>query len=77
MIDVGKKDYGEKGQIVRAKLEEKTGKVDLKQVKYVIEGVDEEGYVTGDLPKREEGDQIQHKLDEIEERKEKDTQRKN
>jgi len=49
-----KKDYGEKGQIVKAKLNTKTGDLDLKQIKYVIEGVDEEGYITGKLPHRPE-----------------------
>lgn len=45
-----KKDYGEKGQIVRAKLDVETGTIDLKQIKYVVEGVDEDGYITGPLP---------------------------
>src|SRR3989344_1121411 len=45
-----KKDYGEKGQIIRTKLNQETGDVKVWQVKIVIEGVDEEGYVTGELP---------------------------
>ncbi len=47
-----KKDYGEKGQIVRAKLDQKTGDVDITQVKFVVEGVDEEGNIIGELPER-------------------------
>ena len=45
-----KKDYGEKGQIVRAKLNAETGEVVLTQIKYVVESVDESGYITGELP---------------------------
>lgn len=48
-----KKDYGEKGQDIRAKLNPETGAVDITQVKIVIEGVDEEGYIIGPLPERE------------------------
>jgi len=66
-----KKDYGEKGQIIRAKLDGETGKIELKQVKYVVEGVDEEGYLTGELPNREE-DQFQSRMDREEEMKEKE-----
>ncbi|MBI2057725.1 MAG: hypothetical protein HYT63_01950, partial [Candidatus Yanofskybacteria bacterium] len=49
-----KKDYGEKGQIIRAKLDPETGDIGITQIKYVIEGADEEGYVTGPLPVRAE-----------------------
>ena len=45
-----KRDYGKKGQIVKAKLDTQTGKLDMTQVFYVVEGVDEEGYITGQLP---------------------------
>jgi len=45
-----KRDYGKKGQIVRAKLDPKTGGTKMSQVHYVVEGVDEEGNITGDLP---------------------------
>ncbi len=45
-----KKDYGEKGQIIRAKLDNETGEFTITQVKIVVEGVDEEGYITGELP---------------------------
>lgn len=44
-----KKDYGEKGQDVRAKLDPETGNVTVRQVKVVVEGVDEEGYITGSV----------------------------
>jgi len=45
-----KRDYGKKGQVIRAKLNTDTGGIDITQVHYVVEGVDEEGYVTGPLP---------------------------
>lgn len=45
-----KRDYGKKGQIIRAKLDTDTGKLDMTQVLYVVEGVDEEEYITGLLP---------------------------
>lgn len=45
-----KKDYGKKGQVIRAKLDPETGVIKISQVKFVIEGVDEEGYVVGELP---------------------------
>src|SRR3989344_9132796 len=56
-----KKDYGEKGQIIRAKLNIESGVLDLKQVKKVIEGFDEEGYVTGPLPLRFEDEEEMRK----------------
>lgn len=64
-----KKDYGEKGQIVKAKLNIETGSVDLKQIKYVIEGVDEEGNVTGPLPLRFEEDEETRRPRERDDRK--------
>lgn len=45
-----KRDYGKKGQIIRAKLDQETGKLDMTQIYYVVEGADEEGYITGQLP---------------------------
>lgn len=56
-----KKDYGEKGQIIRAKLNPETGDVKISQVKFVVEEVDEEGYVIGELPEH-------FKIEEHEER---------
>jgi len=47
-----KKDYGEKGQIIRVKLNLETGDIKISQVKFVVEGVDEEGNITGELPER-------------------------
>lgn len=45
-----KRDYGKKGQVIRAKLNAETGTLDITQVHYVVEGADEEGYITGTLP---------------------------
>ena len=45
-----KRDYGKKGQIVRAKLNPDTGKLDMTQIFYVVEGKDEEENITGPLP---------------------------
>ena len=42
-----KKDFGEKGQDIRAKLDPETGNVAVTQIKMVIEGVDEEGHIVG------------------------------
>ena len=47
-----KRDYGEKGQIIKAKLNQETGDVKITQIKYVVEGVDEEGNVIGEVPDR-------------------------
>lgn len=47
-----KRDYGEKGQIIRAKLDLESGIVAMTRSVFVIEGVDEEGYITGELPER-------------------------
>lgn len=45
-----KRDYGKKGQVIRAKLNSETGGVKMTQIHYVVEGVDEEGNITGQLP---------------------------
>ncbi len=45
-----KRDYGKKGQIIKAKLDTESGDLVMTQLHYVIEGVDEEGYLTGTLP---------------------------
>src|SRR3990167_6730677 len=45
-----KKDYGEKSQIIKAKLDPETGDVGINQIKLVIEAVDEEGYIVGEIP---------------------------
>lgn len=45
-----KRDYGKKGQIVKAKLNPETGKLEMTQIFYVVEGADEEGFLTGELP---------------------------
>ncbi len=45
-----KRDYGKKGQIIKAKLDMESGKLEMTQTSYVVEGVDEEGYITGKLP---------------------------
>jgi N utilization substance protein A len=46
-----KRDFGKKGQIIKAKLDPETGSVSISQIKIVVEGVDEEGFITGDLSK--------------------------
>ena len=51
-----KREYGEKGQIIRAKLNPENGDIKLTQIKYVVEGADEEGNLTGPLPQRLEED---------------------
>jgi N utilization substance protein A len=45
-----KRDYGKKGQIIKAKLDPETGKLAITQLYYVVEGADEEGFITGPLP---------------------------
>ena len=45
-----KRDYGKKGQIIKAKLDPESGKLDITQIYYVVEGVDDEEYITGPLP---------------------------
>ena len=47
-----KKDYGEKSQIIKAKLNQETGDVSFSQTKHVVEGVDEDGNVIGEIPDR-------------------------
>jgi N utilization substance protein A len=47
-----KRDYGKKGQIIKVKLNQDTGAMDITQTHYVVEGVDEEGYITGPLPEK-------------------------
>lgn len=59
-----KRDYGKKGQIVKAKLDSETGKLDMTQIFYVVEGVDEEEYITGPLPlKVTEDKQDMHEME--------------
>ena len=45
-----KRDYGKKGQIIKAKLDPESGKLEMTQTHYVVGGADEEGYLTGKLP---------------------------
>jgi len=45
-----KRDYGKKGQIIRVKMNSETGKTDITQIFYVVEGANDEGYITGPLP---------------------------
>lgn len=47
-----KRDYGKKGQVIRAKLDPETGSVKMTQIHYVVEGADEEGNITGQLPQK-------------------------
>ncbi|OGN09912.1 MAG: hypothetical protein A3J46_03355 [Candidatus Yanofskybacteria bacterium RIFCSPHIGHO2_02_FULL_41_11] len=47
-----KRDYGKKGQIIKAKLDPETGNIKMSQAHYVVEGVDEEGNITGKLPEK-------------------------
>jgi N utilization substance protein A len=47
-----KRDYGKKGQIIKVKLNSETGTMDITQTHYVVEGSDEEGYITGQLPEK-------------------------
>ena len=49
-----KKDYGRKSQIIRAKLDPQSGRISIWQVKYVVEGVDAEGHVSGFVIARED-----------------------
>lgn len=51
-----KKDYGKKSQIIRAKLDQSSGQISVWQVKFVVEGVDEDGYITGFVLKRDSGE---------------------
>jgi len=45
-----KREYGKKGQIIKAKLDPETGEIKMSQTHYVVEDVDEEGNITGQLP---------------------------
>ncbi len=54
-----KRDYGEKGQIIKAKLNQETGDVKITQIKYVVEGADEEGNVIGEVPDRPDAMEFQ------------------
>jgi len=45
-----KRDYGKKGQIIKVKLDTESGDLVMTQLHYVVDGVDEEGYLTGTLP---------------------------
>ncbi len=45
-----KRDYGKKGQIIRAVLDREVGSISVAQAHIIVEGVDEEGYVTGTIP---------------------------
>ena len=47
-----KRDYGKKGQVINVTLNAETGSMDITQTHYVVEGVDEEGYITGTLPEQ-------------------------
>ncbi|MBP6885971.1 MAG: transcription termination/antitermination protein NusA [Candidatus Pacebacteria bacterium] len=53
-----KRDYGKKGQIIKVKLNAETGVMDISQTHYVVEGFDEEGYITGALPEKVTQDRI-------------------
>jgi N utilization substance protein A len=53
-----KRDYGKKGQIIKVKLNSESGEMDITQTHYVVEGVDEEGYITGPLPEKVTQDRI-------------------
>jgi N utilization substance protein A len=54
-----KREYGEKGQIIKATLNPETGALGMTQTHYVVEGVDEEGNITGPLPTKV----VEEKLD--------------
>ena len=45
-----KRDYGKKGQIIKVSMNSETGDLIITQTYYVVEGMDEEGYITGPLP---------------------------
>lgn len=49
-----KKDYGRKSQIIRAKLDPQSGRISIWQVRYVVEGVDKDDYLTGFVIIRED-----------------------
>src|SRR3989344_4480566 len=64
-----KRDYGKKGQIIKAKLDFDTGKLDLTQTYYIVEGVDEEDYITGPLPLKVTEDKQDQEFDKIQRNK--------
>src|SRR3989338_6664715 len=45
-----KREYGEKGQIIKATMDPETGVLSMTQTHYVVEGVDEEGNITVPFP---------------------------
>ncbi len=51
-----KREYGERSQIIRCQLNPENGDIKLTQIKYVVEGADEEGNLTGPLPQKLEED---------------------
>src|SRR4030042_1614670 len=53
-----KRDYGKKGQIIKVKLDPEAGSMLITQTHYVVEGVDDDGYVTGALPEQITQDRI-------------------
>ncbi len=53
-----KRDYGKKGQIIKVVLNPDTGTMDITQTHYVVEGVDDEGYITGQLPEKVAQDRV-------------------
>lgn len=53
-----KRDYGQKGQIIKVKLNPETGSMDITRTHFVVEGVDDEGYITGPLPEKVTQDRI-------------------
>lgn len=71
-----KRDYGEKGQIIRAKLNPESGETEITQIKYVVEGVDEEGYLTGDLPQRSEEEREAERRSQEREARQRDGERR-
>ncbi len=53
-----KRDFGKKGQIIKVKLNPESGAMDITQTHYVVEGFDEDGYITGQLPEKVTQDRI-------------------
>lgn len=53
-----KRDYGKKGQIIKVTLDAESGDMHITQLHYVVEGVDDEGYITGPLPEKVTQDRI-------------------
>ena len=62
-----KKDYGKKGQIVKAKMDPQTGRISVWQVKYVVEGIDRDGNITGFVLKRDDEESSHFKSDKEDE----------